>query len=180
MCPSRGPRQRAPRNADKPAVESQMRSGSRCFHRCYQKQRNRPLRAGFVLRMWRRRRESNPCTRFCRPLPEPLGHVATRSIRLAAPRGFEPRFTDPKSAVLPLDDGATPRLTLAGQSRLLPAGHENGAEDGTRTRDPHLGKVMLYQLSHFRPLVPDDTALLVPRVRIELTTPASSGRCSTD
>ena len=27
----------------------------------------------------------------------------------------------------------------------------NGAEDGTRTRDPHLGKVMLYQLSHFRP-----------------------------
>ena len=26
----------------------------------------------------------------------------------------------------------------------------DGAEDGTRTRDPHLGKVMLYQLSHFR------------------------------
>ena len=26
----------------------------------------------------------------------------------------------------------------------------SGAEDGTRTRDPHLGKVMLYQLSHFR------------------------------
>ena len=26
---------------------------------------------------------------------------------LAAPRGFEPRFTDPKSAVLPLDEGAT-------------------------------------------------------------------------
>jgi hypothetical protein len=26
---------------------------------------------------WRRRRESNPCTRFCRPLPGPLGHVAT-------------------------------------------------------------------------------------------------------
>ena len=25
-----------------------------------------------------------------------------------------------------------------------------GAEDGTRTRDPNLGKVMLYQLSHFR------------------------------
>jgi hypothetical protein len=29
-------------------------------------------------------------------------------------------------------------------------GEGNGAEDGTRTRDPHLGKVMLYQLSHFR------------------------------
>jgi hypothetical protein len=26
----------------------------------------------------------------------------------------------------------------------------NGAEDGTRTRDPDLGKVVLYQLSHFR------------------------------
>src|SRR6187455_1823526 len=56
---------------------------------------------------------------------------------LAAPRGFEPRFTDPKSAVLPLDEGAAVRKGI-------------GAEDGTRTRDPHLGKVMLYQLSHFR------------------------------
>ncbi len=27
---------------------------------------------------------------------------------------------------------------------------KNGAEDGTWTRDPHLGKVMLYQLSYFR------------------------------
>ena len=33
-------------------------------------------------------------------------------------------------------------------------GEENGAEDGTRTRDPHLGKVMLYQLSHFRSVIP--------------------------
>ena len=31
---------------------------------------------------------------------------------------------------------------------VLPAADR--AEDGTRTRDPHLGKVMLYQLSHFR------------------------------
>ena len=57
---------------------------------------------------------------------------------LAAPRGFEPRFTDSKSAVLPLDEGAAVK------------GRRTGAEDGTRTRDPHLGKVMLYQLSHFR------------------------------
>ena len=27
-----------------------------------------------------------------------------------------------------------------------------GADDGIRTRDPHLGKVMLYQLSHIRRL----------------------------
>jgi hypothetical protein len=74
---------------------------------------------------------------------EPLHHVAW----MAAPRGFEPRFTDPKSAVLPLDEGAA-----GGVLERLPAypGQENGAEDGTRTRDPHLGKVMLYQLSHFR------------------------------
>jgi hypothetical protein len=26
--------------------------------------------------MWRRRRESNPCTGLCRPLPKPLGHSA--------------------------------------------------------------------------------------------------------
>ena len=26
----------------------------------------------------------------------------------------------------------------------------SGAEDGIRTRDPHLGKVVLYQLSHVR------------------------------
>ena len=28
----------------------------------------------------------------------------------------------------------------------------HGADDGVRTRDPHLGKVMLYQLSHVRML----------------------------
>jgi hypothetical protein len=33
----------------------------------------------------------------------------------------------------------------------------SGAEDGTRTRDPHLGKVMLYQLSHFRSVLDDAT-----------------------
>ena len=85
---------------------------------------------------------------------EPLHHVARQDFTrgsvgvLAAPRGFEPRFTDPKSAVLPLDEGAAAASSRA--TRALP-GQENGAEDGTRTRDPHLGKVMLYQLSHFRP-----------------------------
>jgi hypothetical protein len=28
--------------------------------------------------------------------------------------------------------------------------HHTRADDGIRTRDPHLGKVMLYQLSHVR------------------------------
>ena len=53
------------------------------------------------------RRDLNPCTRLCRPLP-----------RLSA--------TPPR-----------------GPSDLR-------ADDGIRTRDPHLGKVMLYQLSHVR------------------------------
>ena len=30
------------------------------------------------------------------------------------------------------------------------------ADDGTRTRDPHLGKVMLYQLSHIRVIKPPE------------------------
>ncbi len=32
----------------------------------------------------------------------------------------------------------------------LPLGGVSRAEDGTRTRDPNLGKVVLYQLSYFR------------------------------
>ena len=100
---------------------------------------------------------------FADPPLRPLGYVAL--CGLAAPRGFEPRFTDPKSAVLPLDEGAsTPDL------------REIGAEDGTRTRDLHIGNVMLYQLSHFRAVTP----MMVPRARFELATPRSSGACSTN
>ena len=42
-----------------------------------------------------------------------------------------------------------------------------GAEDGTRTRDPDLGKVVLYQLSHFRIYGSNE-----PNQSIELTTPS--------
>ncbi len=120
----------------------------------------------------------------------PLNHLGTsprrcrgrgRPARLAGPRGFEPRFTDPKSAVLPLDEGPA-GCTARTRARILGG---SGAEDGTRTRDPHLGKVMLYQLSHFRPLtpaVPGHRARggLVPRARIELATPRFSVACSTN
>ena len=34
--------------------------------------------------------------------------------------------------------------------RPRPRGDSHGADDEIRTRDPHLGKVMLYQLSHVR------------------------------
>ena len=36
--------------------------------------------AEYHVRGWRRRRESNPGTGLCRPLPKPLGHVARRSL----------------------------------------------------------------------------------------------------
>ena len=51
---------------------------------------------------------------------------------------------------------ATSRFELeikALQASALPLGHvalKNGADDGVRTRDPNLGKVVLYQLSHVR------------------------------
>jgi hypothetical protein len=60
-------------------------------------------------RLWRWRRESNPCARLCRPLPH---HSAT------PPQGLM-------------------HLHLR-------------ADDGIRTRDPHLGKVMRYQLRYVR------------------------------
>ena len=44
------------------------------------------------------------------------------------------------------------------QASALPLGHvalNNGADDGVRTRDPNLGKVVLYQLSHVRVSVYD-------------------------
>ncbi len=42
----------------------------------------------------------------------------------------------------------------AKQPRGIPRGCtiDNGADNGVRTRDPHLGKVVLYQLSHVRML----------------------------
>ena len=55
----------------------------------------RPV-AGNPELQWRRRRESNPCTGLCRPLPKPLGHSATKGMPLGHqdPRerttGFEP------------------------------------------------------------------------------------------
>ena len=48
-----------------------------------------------------------------------------------------------------------PELQAGRGNRRLPPGRTSdqllyGADDGIRTRDPHLGKVMLYQLSHVR------------------------------
>ena len=42
------------------------------------------------------------------------------------------------------------------------------AENETRTRDPNLGKVVLYQLSYFRRGILFDVFVLVKRRRLEL------------
>ena len=42
-----------------------------------------------------------------------------------------------------------PRLRVDRGVRDVPR-HHSGADDGIRTRDPNLGKVVLYQLSHVR------------------------------
>src|SRR6266566_3212344 len=76
----------------------------------------------------RRRRESNPRTGLCRPLPRPLGHSAA------------PGTQDPDQGYR---EPCWPSAPRYGVRRLR-------ADDGIRTRDPHLGKVMLYQLSHVR------------------------------
>ena len=61
------------------------------------------------------------------------------------------------------------------QSSALPLGYgaEIGAVDEIRTRDIHLGKVALYQLSYYR-------IKMVPRGGIEPPTRRFSVSCSTD
>ena len=53
------------------------------------------------------------------------------------------------SACLVGDTGIEP-VTSSVSGKRAPAAPIARADDGTRTRDPHLGKVMLYQLSHIR------------------------------
>ena len=66
-------------------------------------------------------------------MPKPLGHSASANVPWGNHGFGHPKYR----AGLGLRDGIR---------RLR-------ADDGIRTRDPHLGKVMLYQLSHVRMLV---------------------------
>ena len=59
--------------------------------------------------------------------------------------GFEPVYTDLQSVASPLGHSTVEALLPTGTGR-----DSLRADDGIRTRDPHLGKVMLYQLSHVR------------------------------
>ena len=116
---------------------------------------------------------------------------------LAAPRGFEPRFTDPKSAVLPLDEGAAPR---PGQRKwsgrrdsnprpspwqgdalptepLPPARFRppnGGAESQNRTGDTAIFSRVLYQLSYLGPMA--NQALAARRRREDYHAPRSASK----
>jgi hypothetical protein len=60
-----------------------------------------------------------------------------------------------------------PRATGSPRSDL----RDLGADDGIRTRDPHLGKVVLYQLSHVRVV----GAMLTPALSSFNRRPGASG-----
>ena len=51
---------------------------------------------------------------------------------------------------VPVGDTGIEPVTSSVSGKRAPAAPIARADDGTRTRDPHLGKVMLYQLSHIR------------------------------
>ena len=83
-----------------------------------------------------------------------LSHVRMLSFQnLEATPGFEPGVKALQASALPLGHVAIPwRLSLQRPVKQEPdrPSDDNGADNGIRTRDPHLGKVMLYQLSHVR------------------------------
>ncbi len=72
---------------------------------------------------------------------------------MEATPGFEPGVKALQASALPLGHVATQRSVM--KRPVKPSTNDrpctdDGADDGVRTRDPDLGKVVLYQLSHVR------------------------------
>ena len=79
----------------------------------------------------------------CKPLAETKKPGTKPGLNsMEATPGFEPGVKALQASALPLGHVATKKPA----SRLC----FHGADDGVRTRDPNLGKVVLYQLSHVR------------------------------
>lgn len=73
-----------------------------------------------------------------------MSRTAVRAME-AAP-GFEPGVKALQASALPLGQAAVEEKGRFFNRPLTC----NGADNGARTRDPNLGKVVLYQLSYFR------------------------------
>ena len=69
---------------------------------------------------------------------------------LEATPGFEPGVKALQASALPLGHVAMLRRRSIDLDESTDLRVINGADDGVRTRDPDLGKVVLYQLSHVR------------------------------
>ena len=69
---------------------------------------------------------------------------------MEATPGFEPGVKALQASALPLGHVAIIRSKKSRPTLRRPAPARSGADNGIRTRDPHLGKVVLYQLSHVR------------------------------
>ena len=91
-----------------------------------------------------------------------------RQSLVAACGGFaNPHYLGPRHGALQQErTGWTMQSTPGVMTR------DFGADDGTRTRDPHLGKVMLYQLSHVRsgPNLPGAPSAAQPEDRLHRAT----------
>jgi hypothetical protein len=86
---------------------------------------------------------------------EPAWDLIPRDFKSLASTGFATRAEKDEPAQSPQAAGARLRadapygqVPLAGRATLTPKRNEAG--NGTRTRDPNLGKVVLYQLSYSR------------------------------
>src|SRR3972149_6079997 len=78
--------------------------------------------------------QTSPLTTWVRR-PDVPARVPALKL-LAGPRGFEPRFTDPKSAVLPLDEGP------AGRACGGPVYVPGGRRDSTPRPSPWQGDAL--------------------------------------
>ena len=91
------------------------------------------------------------------PIPPPLRLIFLTRIKSHSPKksflewvpktGLEPAHL---ATHAPETCASTNSATWASSALQFLVCSINGAENGTRTRDPNLGKVVLYQLSYFR------------------------------
>ena len=85
-------------------------------------------------------------------LTRPNGHYPLKVARLPIPpllhNYAKQHYSVPRTGLEPARLSTLAPETSA--STIPPPGHQPRAENEARTRDPNLGKVVLYQLSYFR------------------------------